>query len=196
MAKNKEIVGSPKGSRSVRRTKMALRNSLIELMKTRSILRISITEICEEADVGRSTFYAHYENQYDLLEELEMDCLSAFEETLSMNQPLRKYNNQEVTKIFERMLQFIADNNNSIQILLNENGEVLFQRKFINHLIGYFKYAKKMYADGFDEKTSECYSVFFINGALALIQHWLKNNMHIPVHVLAKMLLSLTSGMR
>ena len=183
-------------SRNSRRTKKALQDSLIELMKTKSILRISVKEICEAADVGRSTFYAHYESQYDLLKQIEIECISVFEETLAMNQPLQKYNDKQLVKIFENMLQFVADNSNSLKILLSENGEVSFQRKFIHRLINYFKLAKKHYSDNFDEKTSECYSVFFINGAVALIQHWLKNNMHISVNNFAKMFVSLTREMR
>jgi AcrR family transcriptional regulator len=184
-------------SRSVRRTKTALRNSLIELMKQRSILRITVKEICDTADVGRSTFYAHYESHYDLLEQMELECLLGFEKALLMNEPLRKYDTREITRIFEKMLQFIVDNFNSIQILLSENGEISFQRKFIHRLNKYFKNAKKHYVNNsIDEKTSECYSVFFINGVIALIQHWLKNKMHIPIPDFAKMIVILTDEMR
>jgi AcrR family transcriptional regulator len=175
---------------------MALKSTLIELMKTKSILRITVKEICDAADIGRSTFYAHYESQYDLLEHIEMDCMAAFEEKLTMNQPLRKYTIQEITRIFEKMLQFIVDNSNSIQVLLSENGEIDFHRKFICRLTSYFRNAKKHYAKDIDERTSECYSVFFVNGAIALIQHWLKNNMHIPVPEFAKMIVLLTREMR
>ena len=214
MAKNKENVKSggrksPKlstglkgeasraNNRIIRRTKIALQNSLIELMKTKSILRISVKEICDAADVGRSTFYAHYDSHYDLLEQIETECISSFEEKLSMNEPLRKYNTKEITQIFEKMLQFIADNNNSIQTLFSENGELSFQRKFIYRLVNYFKNAKKHYTDNLiDMETSECYTVFVVHGAIALIQHWLKNNMHIPVSNHAGMIVSLTRETR
>ena len=197
MRKNKENVDTPEQKRSVRRTKAALRNGLIELMKTRSILRISVKEICDAADIGRSTFYIHYKSQYELLEEIETDCLIVFEEKLHMNQPLRKFNDREITQKFEKMLQFIADNSNSIQTLLNENGDIFFQRKFIHRLINYIKSAKNHYADNsLKDETSECYSVFVVHGAIALVQHWLNNGMHIPVSDLAKMLVILTREMR
>ena len=197
MQKNKENTDSPEQSRSVRRTKTALRNSLIELMKTRSILRIAVKEICEAADVGRSTFYIHYESQYALLEEIEMDCLTVFEERMHMNQPLRKYHDREITQKLEKILQFIADNSNSIQTLLSENGDIFFQRKFIQRFINYLKNAKNHYADNsIKDETSECYSVFVVHGATALVQHWLKNSMPIPVPDIAKMLVILTREMR
>lgn len=184
-------------SRNARRTKKLLQSSLIELMKVRSILRISVKEICDKADVGRSTFYAHYESQYDLLEQIEVECLSVFEETLSMNQPMRKYTAREITQQVEKTLQFIADNSNSIQILLSENGDISFQRKIIHRLVHYLKNSKKHYSDySDDDETSECYSVFVVHGAIALVQHWLKKRMHKSIPDLAKMIVLLTRDVR
>jgi AcrR family transcriptional regulator len=57
MPNNEKTGASLKNNRSVRKTKTALRKGLLELMKSRSILHISVTEICDIADVGRSTFY-------------------------------------------------------------------------------------------------------------------------------------------
>ncbi|MFC9998001.1 TetR/AcrR family transcriptional regulator [Nocardia sp. NPDC127526] len=53
--------------RRVRRTRMALHIALIELMKERSYARITVQDIIDRADVGRSTFYAHYRDKDDLL---------------------------------------------------------------------------------------------------------------------------------
>ena len=46
--------------RRVKYTKMVLRNALIKLLETKPISRITIKEICEEADINRTTYYAHY----------------------------------------------------------------------------------------------------------------------------------------
>ncbi|WP_286946022.1 TetR/AcrR family transcriptional regulator [Acetobacterium sp. UBA5834] len=43
----------------------------MELMETRPISKISVKMICETADINRSTFYAHYADQYALLTQLE-----------------------------------------------------------------------------------------------------------------------------
>jgi hypothetical protein len=56
----------------------ALRNSLIELMKKKSILRITAKEIYDAADIGRTTFYAHYRDPYDLLDQIESETIAHF----------------------------------------------------------------------------------------------------------------------
>ncbi|MGV9839679.1 TetR/AcrR family transcriptional regulator [Nocardia niigatensis] len=53
--------------RRVRRTRMALHRALIELMQDQPYARITVQDIIDRADVGRSTFYAHYRDKDDLL---------------------------------------------------------------------------------------------------------------------------------
>lgn len=62
--------------RRVKMTKALLKASLIELMKTKSIHTISIKEICTGADINRSTFYRHYNTQYELYDEIVNELLS------------------------------------------------------------------------------------------------------------------------
>ena len=47
-------------------SKKMIRESLYELMKTKPLNKITVKEICETADVNRSTFYAYYMDIYDL----------------------------------------------------------------------------------------------------------------------------------
>ncbi|MEU4341543.1 helix-turn-helix domain-containing protein [Nocardia sp. NPDC023852] len=53
--------------RRVRRTREALHRALIELMIERGYERVTVSDIIDRADVGRSTFYAHYRDKDDLL---------------------------------------------------------------------------------------------------------------------------------
>ncbi len=52
--------------RRVRRTRAALREALIELLPRKPYERITVEDICKAADIGRSTFYAHYRGKEDL----------------------------------------------------------------------------------------------------------------------------------
>ncbi|MET9214601.1 MULTISPECIES: TetR/AcrR family transcriptional regulator [unclassified Nocardia] len=53
--------------RRVRRTRDNLHRALIELMIERGYDRVTVSDVIERADVGRSTFYAHYRDKDDLL---------------------------------------------------------------------------------------------------------------------------------
>src|SRR5512145_1813977 len=56
-----------KVDRRVRRTKDMLRGALLALIKEKGYERITVQEIIDRADVGRSTFYAHFRDKEDLL---------------------------------------------------------------------------------------------------------------------------------
>lgn len=65
-----------KEDRRVRITKAAIRESLIELMSTYPLSKVSVKMICEKADINRSTFYAHYQDQYDLLHKIQKEVIA------------------------------------------------------------------------------------------------------------------------
>ncbi|WIN00318.1 TetR/AcrR family transcriptional regulator [Actinoplanes oblitus] len=53
--------------RRVRRTRAALRDALLSLMAERGYEAVTVHEIIDRADVGRSTFYNHYTDKDELL---------------------------------------------------------------------------------------------------------------------------------
>ncbi len=53
-------------------------SSLFDIMKQKEFSEISIKEICEAAHVNRSTFYAHYDNTRDLLNEMRQGLVDEF----------------------------------------------------------------------------------------------------------------------
>ena len=52
------------------KTKKVLFDTLLKLMKQKNFEKIKVSDICDEALINRSTFYAHYEDKYELLIEL------------------------------------------------------------------------------------------------------------------------------
>ncbi len=63
---------APKIDRRVRRTRDALGDALLALIQEKSFDAITVQEVLDRADIGRSTFYAHYRDKDDLfLSDLE-----------------------------------------------------------------------------------------------------------------------------
>lgn len=62
-------------NRRVRMTKRLMRDALLELLEQKELANISVTAICEAADVHRSTFYKYYADPADLLRDVERDYL-------------------------------------------------------------------------------------------------------------------------
>jgi AcrR family transcriptional regulator len=183
-----------KESRKTKYTRMIIRDSLIELMKQRPVTNISIKEICALADVSRPTFYAHYRNQDDVLKSIEDATFTYFENSAFVidANSTRKISKRELTLLIESILQHIENDSNSIKVLLSENGDIDFQRKFFRHFIKHLQHVMKRYSEKTsDEKIIEYYSVFTVHGIIALVHHWVKRNMDISKDALSRMIVEL-----
>ena len=60
----------------VKYTLNSLINAMIELLEKEHISKISVVSLCKIADVNRSTFYTHFENQYHLLNYITQEALN------------------------------------------------------------------------------------------------------------------------
>jgi AcrR family transcriptional regulator len=178
-----------KENRKSRYTKMVIRESLMELMKAKSILSVSVKDICDLADISRSTFYDHYKDQYDLLKQIEDETLAYFEDMLIRYKD--KQTKKETSQMVEEMLTYIANNGNTIHVLLSENGDISFQKKLLYHFVMHNQITK-YFSENQNDETKPYYSVFLVHGAIGLIQHWLKENMAMPVPQLAKLMMKWT----
>lgn len=52
------------------RTVYLIKKGIIDLLKVKSLKQITVNNICEQAMIGRSTFYNHYQDKYEVLEEM------------------------------------------------------------------------------------------------------------------------------
>ena len=159
--------------RRVRMTKMLLKNALIDIMKNKSIHMVSIKEICEEADVNRSTFYRHYDTQYDLYDEIIEDIASDIGAI---------YKNDYTTVDFlTKVLEYMESKRETILVILSDNGKVslgeafvLFTGRFIDH-----------------NNTSELVTYvleFIAAGLTSIIWSWLNKENRRPASDVARML--------
>ena len=64
-----------KEDKRIRRTKKAVRAALLDLIQHKSVSQVTTTELCIEADINRSTFYAHWSSPEDVLAEIGRDFL-------------------------------------------------------------------------------------------------------------------------
>lgn len=60
----------------IKKTKRAIRNAFYELIKEKPLEKITVREIAERAEINKTTFYAHYETVYDLVDQLEQEAVA------------------------------------------------------------------------------------------------------------------------
>lgn len=179
-----------KQNRKTQYTRMVLRDALMELMEQKTITQITVKELCVKADINRTTFYAHYTDPNDLLRKIEAEVLLSVSKAVSsMHGPIDKSN---IIQIFQELLQYIADNNKQIQILLSERGDVSFQKELFMMI---YEKCELMTLTP-HTSTKEFYFIFVLNGSVGLIQHWLKTGLTKPVNEMAEIIFNMAAHIK
>ena len=68
------------------KTNKALYEALLLLMKEKTFEEIKISDLCQKALINRSTFYAHYNDKYELLITMVEDLKQALLSSLKTNE--------------------------------------------------------------------------------------------------------------
>lgn len=88
-----------KEDRRVQRTQRLLREALLALIQEKGFEALSVQEIIDRANVGRATFYAHFDNKEDLL-------VSGFDELRASLRERQDYALSHASKADERVFAF------------------------------------------------------------------------------------------
>lgn len=160
-----------KTDRRIKYTKQALKDSLIKLLQTNHIAKISVKMLCKEADINRSTFYAHYSDQYELLRSLELEIIEEFRNYIK-SQPLTEQLDSTVA-LMKQLLEYAAQNADLFRVLLNDHGD----RKFIRDIMTLTQeqiILSLKHDQSLDQRTSEYLQCFIVTGALKIVQKWIE----------------------
>lgn len=163
---------SKKIDRRVKYTKMVIKDSFVKLLQQKPISKITIKELCEYADINRATFYAHYTDQYDLLQRIEDELID------DINKYLNSYDFKggilESVEMLEKILEYIKENSELVELLLDTNGDIKFHQEIIK-IIGHQHFLSMSTITPSD--TAEYIFYFSVHGCMGIIQKWLKDGM-------------------
>ncbi|KRM12270.1 TetR/AcrR family transcriptional regulator [Paucilactobacillus suebicus] len=117
------------------KTKAKITDALIVLIESKRLEKISVADICHEAQINRGTFYLHYVDKPDLLAKVELNLISQFDQVLTKNMPspvaamehLRETN--EVLPVVKQSVTLINTNFTLFRALTSDNGDPAFLTK-------------------------------------------------------------------
>lgn len=121
--------------RRTNRTRHLLKELLLDRLKDKELDKISVTELCRLADINRSTFYLHYSDIYDLLEDIERDSLEIFD-TLSDDILHCAMDPEQVIRM---ILQYIYEQKELLMLLLLKTKRYDFWQKIDQKVMYLFK---------------------------------------------------------
>lgn len=126
-----------KMDRRQRKTRNAIFESFIGLLSEKNYSKITVGEIIEKADIGRATFYSHFETKDYLLKEL---CSELFDHIFESNIGSKDahshiFDCDAPSSVFLHLFQHLEKNDNNILDLLSGENNELFLLYFKKGLI-------------------------------------------------------------
>lgn len=193
--KSKDALAMPK-DRDDRRTvysKKMIRESLYELLREKPLNKISVTEICDRADVNRSTFYSYYCDIYDLHDQITKEFFSLqkkvvkhIKEAIKTKDSLADFTYADFYKIVFYYLETVEENTELYKFIFNQNtdnsihasfGKIVYLtiKDVLNPLIG----------DSRAEELKKAFT-FVAGGTTALIMKWMETNCETPAEEMSE----------
>ena len=157
--------------------------AFIELLDEKDFEYISVKEICAKAGVNRSTFYLHYESIGDLLNEsieyLDAQFFSYFKEDgTDFVSRIPQMDPEELNFINAHFLvpylNYIKDNRRVFKATLKRPDTLRADERYRK----LYKYIVDPVLEkyGIPAEKRNYYNVFFVNGMIAVINVWLKDD--------------------
>lgn len=156
--------------------------ALISLLEEKSFEYIAVSEICKKAGVNRSTFYLHYENTVDLLNEtarfLLDDFMSYFNvDVKNITNKFKESSLDELNFISNEYLQpyltYIKDNKSVFSTVLLHSGSFGFNEIFQKLYENIFNPILERY--NYPAADRKYAMMFYLNGITAIVKEWLKD---------------------
>lgn len=152
-----------------RKTENTIKMTLLDLLKTKTLADISITELAKAADINRKTFYNHYTDINQLYSELEDETIERiFSLIPDIHFPI---DNASCSLLFEKIAHELKNNLKLYTLFFNSLENNQLEKKMMKRLNQYIK--KELSQVNVSNMNYFMYfSNFMAAGVASCVQEW------------------------
>ena len=121
--------------RRAKRTAMQIKDTMFSFMQKKAIHEITVSEICKECQINRATFYDHYRDVFDLVQDMELDMIHALQELMDSVSP-EELEAEEVSRLF---FAFLANHREKLNLLITSERSREFCTRLDSQLMPFFE---------------------------------------------------------
>lgn len=184
-------------NRMDRRKKYSLkmiRQAFLELLKEKDLTSITVTEVCNLADINRGTFYKYYCDIDDLFQQTCDAFLNEIFDLIISSVDGKDTSERNFYELLNDALRIVSQNTDLLVILTKtDNFNVV-----VSKIISFIHPAALVQLKKISLKLSECeveYMVeFIVGGCGAIVQKWLSDGMTTPKEQIIDMMYKSITG--
>ena len=170
----------------VKHSKERITKAMVVCLESTSLDKITVKQICDTADVNRSTFYAHYQNPLELYKTLEQSM------TDGVNRHFRELKKKTVTykEFLRHSLEFCYENSD-LFLALYYTDSISLKKSFIALISSY-----DFYSDTVPEDEKRYTITFYFSGTFSVIARWLRKDREKSIDDMVNLIYRLTKRQR
>ena len=115
--------------RRITRTKLAIRDALVSLIKEKGFDSLTVSDIVVQANINRGTFYLHYQDKFDLLEQTETEILKEIQQIFLRANSLRTGDSstaEQLQQLVIMLLEYVKEHADLMHAFLGLQGNYSF----------------------------------------------------------------------
>lgn len=171
-----------KNNRRTKYTIQAIQAAFFKLLEKHELRKITVTQICKQADINRGTFYLHYESSIDLFKKIEADLIDKVRPILALRP-------QEPLEEWLKRLLFVLKDYGSVSRIILENYRTgtMINKIFSEVHDQVIQEFKSVYQHSNDAML-EYYFSYFVQGCVGALLDWFNRGFDITVEELTTVL--------
>ena len=150
------------------KSKRNIKEAFIELVAEKDISQIRIREITERAELSKGTFYAHYQDIYAVLEDIEnenIERMTAYLAEIHGNSITEGY-----TPFLKKLFFYIEENKEIYNKLFKSNVAYAFLNKLQKVFVDYMMNDEEILSRLKSKKVAKKFFSFIAVGTASLVQ--------------------------
>lgn len=167
----------PGADRRVQRTRKLLQEALIELTIQKGFAAVTVRDITEYAGVNRATFYRHYQDKFDLLDQYAQEVYQLLDVPTEAESPMGSEPDDAeksvagVVKMFEHIRAYAK----FYRVMLGKHGDPAFAGKIQRYIQ---KRMRESLLEAVGEKPMmELYLSYVSSGSVGVVLWWLEHDL-------------------
>lgn len=172
----------------VRYTRKVIRDAFFSLLQEKSVKQITVTELCRLAEINRATFYKHYMDVYDLLEQIEAGALERIRETAKQMQE----GNAE--QHFVNLLEHVRASHTQYAVISSNHGDPHFAQKVSACLFEETREQIFRRLPAMTDELKQFVCRFLEGGGSSVLECWIQTGMKQESSTLARLIFDLSDA--
>jgi len=162
--------------RRVQRTRKLLQEAFIELTIRKGFAAVTVRDITEYAEVNRATFYRHYQDKFDLVDQYAHEIYQLLDAPAETELPTRNetVGSEQPTAGLVKMFEHVRAHARFYRVMLGKNGDPAFASK-IQHYIE--KRLRQFLPDALlcEQALATLYLSYVSSASIGLVRWWLEH---------------------